>query len=258
MESIQIIDHVLWEKKSSFSLSKDTDNFWVLYLITAGSCSFKIGEHSGQTQGPCLLVCPPNTLFERAVLTPMTFHFFRIDFPISSNYLHASSGLFSIDKDRLLMNEKMLKQYVYDLSSYSFFIRAHFIQDLFLFHFIDAHSERPIHSPTVSSRNSRVKELSNYITHHSHEDLSLQDLSTQFNFNPSYLSRLFKKETGFSPKEYLIHVRLKNVQQLLVSTNLPMEEIAELTGFKHGYYLSKYFKKVFSISPSEFRKKHIL
>nr|WP_239590589.1 helix-turn-helix domain-containing protein [Enterococcus durans] len=56
----------------------------------------------------------------------------------------------------------------------------------------------------------------------------------------------------------MLKVRLKNVQNLLISTNLPMEEIAELTGFKHGYYLSKYFKKIFKMSPSTFRKKHLL
>lgn len=112
--------------------------------------------------------------------------------------------------------------------------------------------------PPLRTHNSRIIDLLHYLDNHYQEDFSIQQLSEKYSFNASYLSRLFKKETGYSPKEYLLKVRLKNVQNLLISTNLPMEEIAELTGFKHGYYLSKYFKKIFKMSPSTFRKKHLL
>lgn len=245
------------KKKEEFLLSEDQDSFWVIYLILDGKCQFKIGDKIGIAVGPSLLICPPNTIFERRVLESLSFHFFRLDLIGPHSYLHLESGLRNLNKERLCLNEKILRQYVYDLSAYSFFIRTHLIQDLLLFDSLN--NQQPHYSqsqPTI--RNSRIIELLHYIDQHYQEELTIEALSQKYCFNASYLSRLFKKELGISPKEYLLNIRLKNIQQLLISTNLPIEEIAELTGFKHGYYLSKYFKKKFGVSPSCFRKKHLI
>ncbi|MFC0277929.1 AraC family transcriptional regulator [Enterococcus devriesei] len=257
METLKIIDHIWWEKKEEFLLAEDQDSFWVIYLLIEGDCQFRIGDTSGIASSPSILICPPNIVFERKVLTPLSFHFFRLDLIGPHSYLHLQSGLHEITKERLVLNEDILRQYVYDLSAYSFFIRTHLVQDFLLFNSFSY--RKPIQSLTQPMiHNPRVLEILYYLDTHYQEDLSIADLSKKYSFNASYLSRLFKKETGYTPKEYLLNVRLKNVQQLLVSTNLPIEEIAELTGFKHGYYLSKYFKKIFGISPNNFRNKHVL
>ncbi|NJE64340.1 AraC family transcriptional regulator [Enterococcus durans] len=257
MEVIKIIDHIWWEEKEEFLLAEDQDSFWVLYLLVEGECYYKIGEFSGIAKSPCVLICPPHTVFERKVLAPLSFHFFRLDVVPNQSYLNLSAGMHRLTKERLAMDQMFLKQYVYDLSGFSFFIRTHSIMDILLFSSISY--QKPNKSiPPLQIHNSCIIDLLHYLDNHYQEDFSIQQLSEKYSFNASYLSRLFKKETGYSPKEYLLKVRLKNVQNLLISTNLPMEEIAELTGFKHGYYLSKYFKKIFKMSPSTFRKKHLL
>lgn len=130
---IKIIDHIWWEEKEEFLLAEDQDSFWVLYLLVEGECYYKIGEVSGIAKSPCVLICPPHTVFERKVLAPLSFHFFRLDVVPNQSYLNLSAGMHRLTKERLAMDQMVLKQYVYDLSGFSFFIRTHSIMDILLF-----------------------------------------------------------------------------------------------------------------------------
>lgn len=255
MEALKIIDHVYWHQKEEFLLAQDTDSFWVLYLIKAGSCRYQIEEKSGLISGPTALLCPPNVMFIREVVEPLSFHFFRLDIDLTAHFITRQAGEIGCNQERLKMNEVLLKEYVFDLSAFSFLIRSHLVLDLFLYH--QGNNSQQIGSYAMQQiRNKSVLKVIDYLEEHFAEEIKIEKLAAAYNFNVSYFSRLFKKETGSSPKDYLITIRLKKVQQLLIATALPMDEIAELSGFKHGDYLSKYFKKTFSISPSEFRKKH--
>lgn len=255
--TIKIIDHIFWPEKKKFLLHEDQDNFWVAYLILEGNCKFEIGQLSGVAKGSQLLICPPDTIFKREALSPLTFHFFRLDLMSINSYSLLQAGLHILNTNRFISDEKVLKQYVYDMSSFSFFIREHIIQDLLLFQ--NLNDSCTVHEqPQPTTRNSRIIQILDYINGNYQEDIKIGELGKRYYFSVSYLSRLFKHEVGMSPKEYLLSVRLKNVQQLLISTNLPIEEIAELTGFKYGYCLSKIFKKKFNLTPSTFRMKHEL
>lgn len=257
MMTIKIIDHIFWAEKKKFLLQEDRDNFWVAYLILEGSCKFEIGQLSGVAESSQLLICPPGTVFKRDALAPLTFHFFRLDLVSASSYSLLKAGVHILNSSRLISSEKMLKEYVYDLSSYSFFIREHIIQDMLLFEIISEPSSFHKHlRPTA--RDSRIIQIVNYIDENYYKDIKIGELSREYYFSVSYLTRFFKREVGMSPKEYLLSVRLKNAQQLLISTKLSIEEIAELTGFKYGYCLSKMFKNKFGLSPSRFRLKHEL
>ncbi len=119
--------------KEEFLLAEDQDSFWVLYLLVEGECYYKIGEVSGIAKSPCVLICPPHTVFERKVLAPLSFHFFRLDVVPNQSYLNLSAGMHRLTKERLAMDQMVLKQYVYDLSGFSFFIRTHSIMDILLF-----------------------------------------------------------------------------------------------------------------------------
>lgn len=86
-------------------------------------------------------------------------------------------------------------------------------------------------------------------------DLNLSQIAEQYHYNLSYLSDLFKTKTGKSFLQYLTDVRMNKAVQLLDETPLSLSDIAELTGFSNASYFSTKFKKVFGISPSEYRQK---
>ena len=84
-------------------------------------------------------------------------------------------------------------------------------------------------------------------------DLGLKNLATQLNVNPSYLSTLFKKETGFTLTEYVNQKRIEHAVFLLNSSSLQIQMIAQYSGIADVNYFTKTFKKIIGITPKEYR-----
>jgi len=89
------------------------------------------------------------------------------------------------------------------------------------------------------------------------DTLSLEEISKKVNLSVSHFSYLFKKETGFSPIEYFIHLKIQKACQYLLFTELRIKEIALKIGIDDPYYFSRIFTKVMGLSPNEYRKKKV-
>lgn len=94
-----------------------------------------------------------------------------------------------------------------------------------------------------------------YLEVHHSEDISLDSLSSSMYVSPTYLSKLFKKETGDSPINYLIKVRMEKAKVLLTDNSLSIKEIATSVGYQDAYHFSKLFKKYAGISPRDYQNK---
>ena len=64
----------------------------------------------------------------------------------------------------------------------------------------------------------------------------------------------FKEATGYSPIDYLIRIRLHKAAEMLVSTSSTISEISPECGFADSNYLTRQFRKVYKVSPREFRR----
>ncbi len=85
------------------------------------------------------------------------------------------------------------------------------------------------------------------------QELSLKDLAALFNVTDRTLSRRFVAATGMSPIHYLVKQRLNIARNLLQSTDLQIQQIAEQSGFGSATVFCRNFKKEFSLSPREYR-----
>ena len=92
-----------------------------------------------------------------------------------------------------------------------------------------------------------------YINDHLTQDLSLEDLAAQASLSPFYFSRLFKKETGFSPHQYILAARINNAKFLLHSTGESVKSICFTVGFASESSFCTAFKKVTGLTPSDYR-----
>ena len=99
-----------------------------------------------------------------------------------------------------------------------------------------------------------IREIKKYIEVNYMEEISLGPLAELVDMNASYLSSVFKKETGMTYSEYLILCRVKQASRLLVETNLSIGEIAHQSGYQDARYFSKQFSKQVGLKPSEYRK----
>lgn len=85
------------------------------------------------------------------------------------------------------------------------------------------------------------------------DEISLAMMAERFHLNVTYLSELFKKQTGSTFSDYVAEVRLSRAELLLRDTSMRLADIAEWTGFSTASYLSAAFKKRFGLSPADYR-----
>ena len=83
--------------------------------------------------------------------------------------------------------------------------------------------------------------------------ITLQELSDRLFINKSYLSRLFKKETGCTVLEYTLKVRIDKAKNLLNDPSARVNEVAEKLGYEYTQQFTSDFKKFTGISPTEYR-----
>ena len=108
----------------------------------------------------------------------------------------------------------------------------------------------------TSSRNV-VKEITEYIYSNYNQKIMINDLAQQFFLNPSYLSNLFKAETGKSFTAFLVECRLKKAAELLEKSDLTLYEISARVGYEDYFHFSKLFKKHMNVSPAHYRKSKV-
>ena len=85
-------------------------------------------------------------------------------------------------------------------------------------------------------------------------NLNLRTLSQSLNISSSYLSSLFKKETGQTLTDYIAQRRMSLARHLLLHTKLQVQTIAQHCGILDVHYFSKLFKKATGMTPKEFRQ----
>lgn len=118
----------------------------------------------------------------------------------------------------------------------------------FLMKFSSAYSEE--HNMTAP----QVIEAIRYIGRHYKEDIALDDICAKVRTSKYYFSRMFRDATGATVMEYLNNIRLTKAHSLITDTKCSLDEISKETGFGTAVNLNRAFKKVYGISPREFRK----
>ena len=113
--------------------------------------------------------------------------------------------------------------------------------------------EKPNSQPISKSS---FEEILLYIDSHLSDQLSLQLISDTFFINKNYICNLFQKHLHCTFSSYLTDKRIKLAQQLLSSTQLPLQAVSREIGFNDEFYFSKVFKKNCGVSPGLYRKLH--
>jgi AraC-like DNA-binding protein len=107
-------------------------------------------------------------------------------------------------------------------------------------------------STDISIRDYRVEKILHYILSHFDKTISVKKMADTVGLDPIYFGSLFKRQTGLTLRDYLIHVRVRNAENLLRSGKFKVKEIAVRCGYNDVLYFYKQFKKITGITPSEF------
>jgi len=93
-----------------------------------------------------------------------------------------------------------------------------------------------------------------YIKENYTQEINLDLISQSFNFNSSYLSKIFTKHIGENPSKYLMSLRINKAKHLLLNNKeLSIKDIGEVVGYPNQFYFSRIFKSVLGKSPGSYR-----
>ena len=99
-----------------------------------------------------------------------------------------------------------------------------------------------------------INKIVRFVQNHLAEEISLSVLAEEFHFSTQYVSQLFKNEIGVNFLTSLTNIRMEKAKKLLLSTDLPIAEVSEQTGYGDYRVFTKVFKKSEGVTPSQYRR----
>ncbi|MCH4172442.1 MAG: AraC family transcriptional regulator [Lactobacillus sp.] len=254
MLTAKINAYTYWNAKPHFLLATDTENFWVMYVIESGICRYKIAANNGRAQRGDILICPPNVAFDRQVIEPLSFHFFR--FNLQNCLIHSRRliGQLSDTTQRIYENCNIIHKFEFQFSQEALAVKNHLLTDIF-YTFIYANTAS---CQDLKRTNPDITAVIHYVEENYAKLLRLNDLAAMVNLSPEYFSRKFHRVIGKSISNYIESIRMQHAQELLINTQLTLNEIADQVGYTDGLYFSRKFHQFTKQWPSSFRKNHLL
>ncbi len=98
-----------------------------------------------------------------------------------------------------------------------------------------------------------IKEAITYIEQNFQNDISVVDIANRLGINRSYFGKIFKQTLRQTPQEFLINYRMIKATELLRLTKMSIGDISKAVGYENQLHFSRAFKKIYNISPREWR-----
>ena len=116
-----------------------------------------------------------------------------------------------------------------------------------------------IHRPNlVISESSMMKEyiIGNILKYmaDNYSTATLSNTAAHFNYHPAYFSEMFQRKAHCSFSKKMLEIRMEQACRLLISTNITIHQICEMIGFQDNSYFYRRFKKIYGITPGQYRK----
>lgn len=106
---------------------------------------------------------------------------------------------------------------------------------------------------TGQSHSAAIEELLSYITENIDQPLSLEELARRASLSPFYFSRVFKRETGYTLREYLLKTRVNRAKFYLKTTSLSLKEISYRCGYGSESTFCTTFRHATGLTPMGYR-----
>lgn len=99
-----------------------------------------------------------------------------------------------------------------------------------------------------------TRQIADFLTANYQSNITREEIAAAMRVSPDYVSRVFRKETGITPWQYLARYRILQAQRMLLTTELSITEIANATGFNDAAYFVRVFHRETGKAPQRYRK----
>lgn len=237
------------EHPKTYDVRWHTHDHWELVYCTSGKGAFRFQNGTVMTyQAGEVVVIPPKAVHANSSSEGFTnIHITMADpsFPYKTPFRIADD-----DEGNVKMAFLQAKYYyMVDIKNADLVLTA--LGDLIASYMIVCRSNSEFSEPVEKIRASIRR---NY----SRADYSLEEVLRGLPFHYDYLRKLFKKEVGVSPLEYMTALRMKSAETLLTAmwTNeYSITEIAQMCGYDDALYFSRVFKKYYGCAPTNYAKR---
>ena len=98
-----------------------------------------------------------------------------------------------------------------------------------------------------------LQKVHEWIRINAFEDISVNQIADQFNYSPSYLSTIYKQHFGISITTQISKIRIERAEELLLSTSMSVQQVAEASGYNDAKYFMRVFKRRTGLPPGQYR-----
>ena len=166
-------------------------------------------------------------------------------------YLHDGSDAHTRIRETLLKAQGVYdrNEVMWNTACYGYFLRMYAVLGQ---HYL-LNPRIRTHEMVHSVDSEVITAAMGYINSHFREELSLDDVAEFAGFSRYYFSRSFKKQTGYSFKDYLCQKRLQVAMDLLIRSNCSMREVAIESGFGSVATFNRVFREKKGCTPTQYR-----
>lgn len=247
-----------------------------LFYLTSGKIYFQLNEEQLLLEKGDILLIKPNVLHgsHTSLQKPVTFRAIVFDFNfmlspmediIEQKYFHALFEATNIPYLHISQKEtiqltlyellsKLYTCYQTKKDGYELLIKSILFE---FFYYLYPYQKKEIHAKASfhTQKSILLKHIITYINGHYNQKMTLKQISKEFAVSEGYFCRFFKSNFHMTFTDYLLGVRMRAAEHLLLETDDTMEEIAMKTGFSDSNYFTICFKKIYQDTPTSYRKK---
>lgn len=238
---------------------KGTQYYMLIYCV-AGKGLYSIYGKRYEVNANQYIIIPSGVpySFEADEQNPWTIYWLHFMGKMAPNFVSLSYGPVSIlpgndsrIQDRLNLFEEIFSAFSLAYTK-EYMIHASMCLYPFLSSFLNVEQFRHFKAVSPCEQTFSVQVI-HFMQENVGNKLTLEQIAQNFNYSVSHFSALFENETGVSPINYFINLKIRKACEYAELSNLKFREISEKVGFEEPAYFSRIFKKIMGISPIKYR-----
>lgn len=214
-----------------------------LYLTEKGEYQYTVNGQGFHAKELDCVFYKKGSYYDRKVLSPVVLHLFELE----EVFAYTDAPITFINRQRIHSDIALLNSLnAADKKNLPYI--EHLLNDILYTH---QQEQTGIFQP----KDKRIAQAVEMIRKQFDKELTVTELAKAVHLSYPHFNRLFIKQLGMTPIQYIHQLRLDKAKELLYTTDLPIKTVASECGFRDIYYFSNFFKSTTGLSPTQYRTK---